>query len=71
MPIKGIYSIKCKKNGKFKNLKVLYIVDKTLVLFNIFDKCCGKNEKIFKEGSFNVGTIINLTKIMEEYQMHI
>ena len=71
MPIKGIYCTKCKKNRKFKNFKVLYVLDKTLVFLNIFDKCCSKDEKIFKEESFNIGTIFSLIKIIEEYQMHV
>ena len=39
----------CGKYGKFKNHKVSYIFEKSLVLSIVFGKFCNKDEKIFWE----------------------
>ena len=46
--MKKIYCIKCNKYRKFKNPKISYIFDKTLVLSIISDKCGSKDEKYFR-----------------------
>ena len=46
---KKIYYVVSGKYRKFKNPKILYILEKTLVLSIISSKCGSKNEKIFKE----------------------
>ena len=47
--IKKIYCIVCGKNKKFKNLKISYIFEKTLVVSTIYNKCGNEDGKIFKE----------------------
>ena len=47
---KKIFCIKCNKYTKFKNLKISYIFDKTLILFIICSKCGSKYKIPFKEG---------------------
>ena len=39
----------CGKNKKFENRKILYLLEKTLVLSIICNKCKNKDEKLFKE----------------------
>ena len=41
--------IHCKKDKEIKKLKVSYICDKTLLLFNVCSKCGTEDQKIFKE----------------------
>ena len=43
------YCIFCGKYRKFKNLKVSYVFQKTLVLFIICYKCSSKDKNIFKD----------------------
>ena len=47
--MKKIYFIRCNEYGKFKNPKIAYTFDKTLVISIICDKCGCNDEKIFKE----------------------
>ena len=47
--MKKIYCVVCGKFKKFKNPKLSYILQKTLVLSIICSKCDSKDEKIFKE----------------------
>ena len=47
--MKKIYFIRCNEYRKFKNPKIAYTFDKTLVIPIICDKCGSNNEKIFKE----------------------
>ena len=47
--MKKIYCINCNKYRKFKNSKISYIFDQTLVLSIICNKCSSNDEKIFKE----------------------
>ena len=44
-----IYCIFCGKYRKFKNPKVSYVFQKTLVLFIICYKCSSKDKNIFKD----------------------
>ena len=44
-----IYCVICGKYKKFKNSKISYIFEKTLVLSIICSKCESEDEKIFKE----------------------
>ena len=46
--MKKIYCINCNKYRKFKNSKISYIFDQT-VLSIICNKCSSNDEKIFKE----------------------
>ena len=39
----------CGKNKKFEKRKMLYLLDKTLVLSIICNKCKNEDEKFFKE----------------------
>ena len=39
----------CGKYRKFKNHKISYIFEKTLVIYIICNKCGNEDEKIFKE----------------------
>ena len=43
------YNINCEKYKKFKNLKILYIWNRTLVISISCAKCDSDNDKIFKE----------------------
>ena len=47
--MKNTYFIVCGKYIKFKNLKILYIFQNTLLFSIICSKCGSKGEKIFKE----------------------
>ena len=46
---KIIYFIKCSKYRKFKDQKISYILNKTLVLFIICGKCRSNDKKTFNE----------------------
>ena len=60
--MKKIYWIKCIKYRKFKNPKILYIFDKTLVLSIICGKCSAViMKKVFKEDE-SIEILINNTK---------
>ena len=47
--MKKVYCVIFGKYKKFKNPKISYILQKTLVLFIIYSKCNNKDGKIFKE----------------------
>ena len=47
--MKKLYCIICGKYKKFKNPKIAYIFEKTLVFSIILIKCDTKDEKVFKE----------------------
>ena len=47
--MRNIYCTKCKKYKQFKNPKISYICDKTLLLSSICNKCGSEDKKIFKE----------------------
>ena len=61
MKIKTIYCVICGKYRKFKNLKISYIFEKTLVLSIICSKCENEDEKILKvEESIEILKILGL-----------
>ena len=47
--MKKTYWIKCNKYRNFKNSKISYIFDETLILSIVCDKCGSKDEKRFKD----------------------
>ena len=47
--MKKIYSIKCNKNKKFKNLKISYIFEKILVLFISCSKYGNEDKKCLRK----------------------
>ena len=47
--MRKIYCTKCNKYKQFKKPRILYICDKTLLLFSICNKCGSEDEKIFKK----------------------
>ena len=47
--MKKLYCVNCSKYRKFENPKILYLLEKTLVLSITCSKCKNKYEKIFKE----------------------
>ena len=47
--IKRLYCVICGKYRKFEKAKISYILEKTLVLSIICNKCKNKDENIFKE----------------------
>ena len=65
--MENLYCVICNKYRKFENPKVLYLLEKTLVLSLIFNKCQNKNEKLFKEEeSIEIMKIHNYFKNMSE-----
>ena len=47
--MKKIYCVICGKDRKFKNLEILYIFEKPLVLYIFCSKCENADVKMFKE----------------------
>ena len=47
--MKKLYCVICGKYRKFEKTKLSYILEKTLVLSIICNKCKNEDEKIFKE----------------------
>ena len=66
--IRKIYCIKSNIYINFKNLKILYFFDKTLVLSFICNEGGSKDEKIFKEDESIEKLVLGLIKSMEECQ---
>ena len=65
--MENLYCVICNKYRKFENPKILYLLEKTLVLSLIFNKCQNKNEKLFKEEeSIEILKIHNYFKNMSE-----
>ena len=63
--MKKSHYIICSKYGKFKNTKISYIFEKTLILSIICNKCGNKDEKSFKEEeSIKILKILGLIKNM-------
>ena len=60
--MKKFYCVICGKYKKIKNLKISYILEKTLVLSIICSKCRSEDEKIFKEEE-SIETLIILDLI--------
>ena len=70
--MKKVYFIRRNKYRKFKNRKISYIFDKTLVLSIIYEKCGSNDEKIFKEKeSVEILNIHGSIKHFGEYQVNI
>ena len=53
------YCIKCTKYRKFKNPKIAYIFDKTLVLSFTCDKYSSKEETILKKQSIKILKVLD------------
>ena len=67
--IKRICCVACCKHKKFKNPKISYIFEETLVLSIICSKCANKDEKIFKEEeSIKILKILRLYNNIEQSQ---
>ena len=47
--MKKLYCLICSKHRQFEKPKTLYLLEKTLVLSIIWNKCKNKDEKVFKE----------------------
>ena len=47
--MKKLYCVNCSKYRKFEKPKMSYVLQKTLVLSNIYIKCKNEDEKSFKE----------------------
>ena len=47
--MKKLYCVVCDKYRKFEKAKILYLLEKTLILSIICSKCKNENEKLFKE----------------------
>ena len=47
--MKKVYCVICGKYRKFEKPKISYLLEKTLVLSNIYSKCKNEDEKLFKE----------------------
>ena len=62
--MKKLYFVICGKYRKFEKPKILYLVEKTLVLYVIWGKCKNKDEKIFKEE--NLIEILKIFGLMAE-----
>ena len=60
--MKKFCCVVCGKYKKIKNLKISYILEKTLVLSIICSKCRSEDEKIFKEEE-SIETLIILDLI--------
>ena len=64
--MKKIYCNKCHKYGKFKKPEISNIFYKTLVLYNICDKCGSDDEKVFQEEeSSEILKIVDLINNMD------
>ena len=67
--MKKLCCIICDKCRKFEKPKVLYLLEKILVLTIICSKCKNEDEKIFKEEeSTEILKIPNLINDIEEYK---
>ena len=66
--MENLYCVICNKYRKFEKPKILYLLEKTLVLSLIFNKCQNKDEKLFKEEeeSIEIMKIHNYLKNMSE-----
>ena len=50
--MKKLYCVICSKYKKFEKRKILYLLEKILVLSIICCKCKNEDEKIFTEGEY-------------------
>ena len=59
--MKRLYRVICGKYRKFEKPKISYVLEKTLVLFVICNKCKNEDEEIFKEeDSIEISKILGL-----------
>ena len=59
--MKRLYCVICGKYRKFEKPKISYVLEKTLVLFVICNKCKNEDEEIFKEeDSIEISKILGL-----------
>ena len=64
--MKNLYCVIWCKHRKFKNPKISYIFEKTLVLSIIVSKCGNENEKVFKEEeSIEIIEILRIIVLIE------
>ena len=67
--MKKLYCVICHKCRKFEKPKISYLLEKTLVVSIICNKCENKDAKIFKgEESIEMLKILELINNIEEYQ---
>ena len=67
--MKKLYCVICRKCRKFEKPKISYLLEKTLVVSIICNKCENKDAKIFKgEESIEMLKILELINNTEEYQ---
>ena len=67
--MKKLYCVICNKYRKFEKPKILYLLEKILVLSIICRKCKSEDEKIFKqEESIEILKVLGLINNIEEYQ---
>ena len=67
--MKKLYCVICNKYRKFEKRKILYLLEKILVLSIICSKCKSEDEKIFKqEESIEILKVLGLINNIEEYQ---
>ena len=67
--MKKLYCVICNKYRKFEKPKILYLLEKILVLSIICSKCKSEAEKIFKqEESIEILKVLGLINNIEEYQ---
>ena len=63
--MKKLYCVICRKYRKFEKPKLLYVLEKTLLLSIIWIKCKNEDEKIFKEeDSIEILEILGLIEKM-------
>ena len=63
--MKKLYCVICRKYRKFEKPKLLYVLEKTLLLSIIWIKCKHEDEKIFKEeDSIEILEILGLIEKM-------
>ena len=67
--MKKLYCVICNKYRKFEKPKILYLLEKILVLSIICSKCKNEDEKIFKEEeSIEISRVLGLINNTEGYQ---
>ena len=69
--MKKLYCVICNKYRKFEKPKILYLLEKILVLSIICSKCKNEDEKIFKEEeSIEILKILGLISNIEEFRKY-
>ena len=66
--MKKLYCVICNKYRKFEKPKILFLLEKILVLSIICSKCKNEDEKIFAEESIEISKILGLINKIKEYQ---